>query len=229
MDFTATPNPASAGEELFEALRSAIIEGEMPPGARLGELQLAQRHGVARSTARAALTSLAARGLVTFRRNSGARVCEVSENDLRELYELRECLEGMAARLAALHMSDTDIDAIRGLLATQEAELERHQDRAYIQGEHDLDFHCRLAAGSGNDKLQEHLCGPLYDKLRLYRRQFGMVGPRARPAYREHQQVVDAVADRDPEMAEMLMRRHVRASLASVQRRLRAGELEASA
>ena len=208
---------------LFAELRRAIIEGELAPGARLGEVQLAQQHGVARSTAREAIATLVNRGLASYRPHAGARVCDVSPEDLRELYELRECLEGMACRLAARNMTDAEIDSVRGLLAEQEAELARRRDSAYIQGEHDLDFHCRLAAGSGNRKLERELDGELYDKLRLYRRQFGMVGPRARPAHREHQQIVDAIADRDPEMAEMLMRRHVRQSLANILQRMPAG------
>ena len=216
--------PESPGLDMFERLRSAIIEGELPPGARLGEMQLAQQYGVARSTAREAIASLAGRGLVSVRRHAGARVCSVSADDLRELYELRECLEGMACRLAARNMSDAAIESVRELLADQERELERSRDGAYIQGEHDLDFHCRLAAGSGNRKLERELDGELYDKLRLYRRQFGMVGPRARPAYREHQQIVDAISDRDAEMAEMLMRRHIRASLANILARMPADE-----
>jgi DNA-binding GntR family transcriptional regulator len=221
----------STRASLLEELRAAIIDGRLAPGTRLGEVQLAQQYGVARSTAREAIASLVNRGLASYRRNAGARVCDVSPEDLRELYELRECLEGMACRLAATHMPDSAIDGLRDLLATQERELSRSRDAEYIQGEHDLDFHCRLAAGSGNRKLERELGGELYDKLRLYRRQFGMVGPRARPAYTEHQQIVDALADRDPEMAEMLMRRHIRASLASILRRMSAANanLEASA
>lgn len=222
---------ASPGLGIVERLRIAIIEGELPPGSRLGEVQLAQQYGVARSTAREAIARLAGRGLASVRRHAGARVCDVSAEDLRELYELRECLEGMACRLAARNMSDTAIASVRDLLAAQERELERRHDAAYIQGEHDLDFHCRLAAGSGNRQLARELDGELYDKLRLYRRQFGMVGPRARPAYREHQQILDAIADRDEEMAEMLMRRHIRASLASILERMPADEpfMEATA
>ena len=213
---------ASSDSTLFAQLRRSIIEGELAPGTRLGEVELARRYGVARGTVREAVTRLVGRGLASYRRHAGARVCDVSLDDLEQLYELRECLEGMACRLAAQRMSDGDIASLRRLLRAQERELSLRHDTAYLQGEHDLDFHCRLAAGSGNAKLERELDGELYDKLRLYRRQFGMVGPRARPAYREHVQILDAIADRDPEMAEMLMRRHIRASLANIRRRMAA-------
>ena len=216
------PSSPSGDATLFEQLRRSIIEGELPPESRLGEVELARRYGVSRGSVREAVAALVGRGLATYRRHAGARVCSVSPDDLRELYELRECLEGMACRLAAQHMSDTAIASVRRLLADQEHELSLQGDTIYLQGEHDLDFHCRLAAGSGNAKLEHELDGELYDKLRLYRRQYGMVGPRARPAFREHVQILDAIADRDPEMAEMLMRRHIRASLAHIRRRMEA-------
>lgn len=207
---------------LFDELRADIIEGRLAGGERLAELELARRYGVARSTAREAIARLVGRGLADWRPNAGARVCRTTQRELHQLYQLRESLEGMAARLAAAHMSDEAIAEVRALLAEQEGASALRAGTAYIQGEHDLDFHCRLAAGSGNPLIEEQLGGALYDKLRLYRRQFGMVGPRALPAYQEHGQIVDAIAERDPEMAEMLMRRHIRASLANIQRQLQA-------
>lgn len=214
------PTPHSAANALFDELRQDIIEGRLPAGARLGELELARRHGVARSTVREAVGGLVNRGLATWRHNAGARVCTPTAKELRDLYELRECLEGMACRLAARHMSDDDIDSVRALLAEHEKAASLREGTAYIQGEHDLDFHCRLADGSGNAMVARELSGTLYDKLRIYRRQFGMIGPRALPAWHEHQQIVDAIADRDEEMAEMLMRRHIRASLRNIEEQM---------
>lgn len=210
------PTTASA---LFATLREAIIDGRLAAGTRLGELELSRRHGVARSTVREAIAGLVNRGLAVRRHNAGARVCLPSPAELRELYELRECLEGMVCRLAAQSMSNADIAGVRALLDEQESSA-KLREGTYIQGEHDLDFHCRLAAGSGNAMLERQLGGVLYDKLRVYRRQYGMVGPRALPAYQEHRQIVDAIAERDPEMAEMLMRRHIRASLVNIQRQM---------
>lgn len=216
-----TPTTATA---LLATLREAIIDGGLSAGAHLPELELARRHGVARSTVREAITGLVNRGLVVRRHNAGARVCIPSRDELRDLYELRECLEGMVCRLAAHSMSDRAVERIRALLAGHENHAALREGTAYIQGEHDLDFHSRLAAGSGNAMLKRQLDGQLYDKLRLYRRQFGMVGPRARPAWHEHHQIVDAIADRDPEMAEMLMRRHIRVSLKNIEQRMAATE-----
>lgn len=224
-----SPSTRSTAGTLFSVLREAIIEGELASGTRLGEVELARRHGVARSTVREAIADLVGRGLAERRPNAGARVCQPTPRELRELYELRESLEGMACRLAARNMSDTAIAGVRRLLADYEQTPGLREGTAYIQGEHDLDFHWRLADGSGNSILQDQLSRTLYDKLRIYRRQFGMVGPRAWPAHLEHQQIVAAIADRDPEMAEMLMRRHIRASLANIERRMDRSAKESAA
>ena len=81
----------------------------------------------------------------------------------------------------------------------------------------------RIVQGSGNARLIGLLGNDLYHLVRMYRCQFAMAGPRCRPAYREHTQVVDAIEDRDGELAEVLMRHHVRASRRHALQRL--GEL----
>ena len=83
-----------------------------------------------------------------------------------------------------------------------------------------MDFHFRIVQGSGNQRLIDILCNDLYHLARMYRCQFGMGSDRARDALREHELVVDAIADRDGELAEFLMRRHIRASRRNVENRL---------
>lgn len=90
----------STVEALAGALRSRILEGELPGGARLREQELCEAYGVARHSARAALRALAAEGLVRIEPNRGARVAALGREDLRGLYELRTALEVEAARLA---------------------------------------------------------------------------------------------------------------------------------
>ena len=75
--------------------------------------------------------------------------------------------------------------------------------------------------GSGNSRLIGLLCNELYHLVRMYRYQFGMRSRRALPAYGEHQLIVDAIAARDGEQAEMMMRCHIRASRRNVERQLR--------
>ncbi|MFW5970215.1 MAG: GntR family transcriptional regulator, partial [Halofilum sp. (in: g-proteobacteria)] len=86
-------NTPTTATTLLATLRESIIEGGLPAGTHLPELELARRHGVARSTVREAIAGLVNRGLVVRRHNAGARVCIPSREELRDLYELRECLE----------------------------------------------------------------------------------------------------------------------------------------
>ena len=153
--------------------------------------------------------------------NAGARVVELGIEELLEIYQVREALEGMACRLAATKMSDAEIAELDALLKAHMQSSELQAGHAYYQKEGDLDFHYRLVQGSQNSKLIHLLCDELYTKLRMYRYQFGMLSPRAVDAYTEHQHIVRAISDRDGEMAEMLMRRHIRASRLNVERQMK--------
>ena len=130
-----------------------------------------------------------------------------------------EALEGLAARLAAERMSEAEIDELRALIALHERQVAQDHGLAYYQSEGDLDFHFCIVRGSHNARLQDLLENDLYHLVRMYRCQFGMVGPRAPTALREHGQIVEAIAERDGELAEILMRRHIRASRQQVERR----------
>jgi DNA-binding GntR family transcriptional regulator len=205
-------------DQLFADLQAAIVEGAIPPGSKISEPELARQYGVSRASLREAIGRLETCNLVVRRPNIGARVVSLSTDDLLDLYLVREALEGMSARLAAENMSKQDIESLRELLRLHEQGSELQEGIAYFQKEGDLDFHYRIAQGSGNAHLIGLLCNDLYHLMRMYRYQFGMASPRARHAYSEHAQIVDAIADRDGEWAELLMRRHIRASRQNIER-----------
>lgn len=224
---TTPPEPVTMAERLFVQLRQAIVEGEIPANSKLSEQDLARRHGVSRGPLREALRRLAASDLVELRPNVGARVVALTAQRLLELYPVREALEGTAARLAAQAMSATALAELRELVEMHQRQLSI-EGGAYFQQEGDLDFHFRIIQGSGNTRLVRLLCDDLYHSVRMYRYQFGMASPRAKPAYTEHLLIVDALEARDGEQAEMLMRSHVRASRRNVERQLsRRGEIGA--
>jgi len=199
-------------DRLFDQLRQAIVEGEIPAGSKISEPALAARYGVSRGSLREALQRLEAIKLIERRANVGARVVQLSSIELLEIYLVREGLEAMAARLAAERMSDAAIADLRALLEHHGRELARDDWQRYFQQEGDLDFHFRIARGSGNRRLIEILCNDLYHLTRLYRCQFGMRSHRTREALHEHELIVEAIAARDGELAEWMMRRHIRAS-----------------
>ena len=141
----------------------------------------------------------------------------LTRDHLLEIYPIRESLEGLAARLAADRMTDAEIDALQSLLASHREQLVRNNEQSYFQKQGDMDFHFRIFEGSKNSRLITLYCHDLYHLIRLYRCQFGMVSKRVAQAFREHEQIVEAIRQRDGELAEFLMRRHIRASQQNVE------------
>ncbi|NKN34358.1 GntR family transcriptional regulator [Marichromatium bheemlicum] len=211
---------ATIADRIFDQLRQAIVEGSIPAGSKISEPVLAARYGISRGPLREALRRLESIKLVERRANVGARVIQLNSDQLLEIYDVREALEGMAARIAAERMPDEAIDEIKRLLAQHRGEIARDDWQTYFQEEGDLDFHFRIVQGGGNQRLFDILCNDLYHLARMYRCQFGMRSERARDALKEHELIVDAIAARDGELAEWLMRRHIRASREAIARRL---------
>ncbi len=209
-------HPETIASRLTETLTEAIVRGEIPPGKKLSEPDLARRFEVSRGPLREALRRLEGRGLVHHVPHAGARVVTLERDEILELSRVREALEGMAARLAAERMSDAEIDELSKLLDEHERTVERTQGREYFQQEGDLDFHYRIVKGSRNPKLISLLCGDLYHLVRMYRYRASQHTARPHKALTEHRRVVEAIAERDGELAELMIRRHLAASRASI-------------
>jgi DNA-binding GntR family transcriptional regulator len=154
----------------------------------------------------------------------GARVVPLSRKRLIDLYEVREALEGAAVRLAAERMSDDAIQDLKDLMDRHRRDLARELRQAVVQQEGAFDLHDRIVGGSDNQRMVRILCGELYCPVRMYHCRFGMKRDRAQAALKEHGLIVDAIAERDGELAEWLTRRHVRASGRAVEMRLAAGQ-----
>lgn len=212
----ATPEVRTLAERVFHQLQDAIVRGELPPGSKITEPGLSQAYGISRGPLREAMRRLEAHRLIERVPHVGARVVKLSVKELLELFDLREALESMAARLAAEHMSAVEIDGLRDVLAVHEQQSDLKRGEAYYQREGDLDFHYLIVQGSQNRMLMTLLCDDLYYLVRLYRTQFGANGARPRRAFVEHHRIVDAIEAGDAELAELLMRRHVSASRANV-------------
>lgn len=207
-------------DRIFSLIKEAIVEGDMEAGSKISEPELARAYGISRGPLREAIGRLEACGLVVRRPNVGARVVTLSSRQLIEIFHVREALEGMSARLAAQHMSEEEITNLRLLLDQHGEQIERDTEHAYFQREGDLDFHYRIVQGSHNARMIDLLCNDLYHLVRLYRYQFGMSSKRGPRAFIEHEHIVDAIERRDPEMAELMMRAHIRASRENVERLL---------
>jgi len=217
----APTDPSSTlAAHLTDRLVEAIVSGALASGEKLSEPELAQRFGTSRGPLREALQRLEGMRLVERRPHYGARVAVVGRRELADLYAVREALEGMACRLAAEVMSAEEVAALRQLLVDHERLPEVQADRSYFQEEGYLDFHFRVVQASGNEELIALLAGQLYHRVRLYRYRSSHVSRRPQRALKEHQQILDAIEARDGELAEILMRRHIRAARSSIEEQL---------
>lgn len=205
-----------------ERIEAAIVSGKLEPGAKLSEQGLAASLGVSRGPLREAIRRLEGRKLLTRTPNIGVRVAELSLHDLKNLLEVREALEGLAAGLAASNMSDADIADLARLLEGHGKQKSVQEGTGYYQESKDFDFHFRIVAGSGNARLGEMLTGDLYYLLRVYRYKSSTKPGRAQEALEEHRRIVAALAARDPVAAEAAMRAHLRHARRYVEEQLAA-------
>ncbi|PKM05437.1 MAG: GntR family transcriptional regulator [Gammaproteobacteria bacterium HGW-Gammaproteobacteria-6] len=206
----------------FQRIQTAIVKGEIPPGTRISEQYLSTTFAISRGPVREAIRRLEGRRLVVRIPHAGVRVVSLSYEELIELYHVREALEGMACRLAAEHMSDDEIAGLRDVLATHEKHSGLKANESYYQQEGDLDIHYLIIQGSKNRTLSDMLCGDLYHLVRMYRYRYSTTPKRPQQAFAEHHRIIEAIADRDGELAEMLMRRHISASRRNIERRMQA-------
>ena len=211
------PAARTMAGRLFETLQEAIVRGDLAPGARLAEPELARRHGVSRGPLREALQRLEARRLIERVPHVGARVAVLSFDRLIELAQAREALEGMACRLATENATEAELEALEALLDGHAEREELREGRGYFQKEGDLDFHYRIAQASGNPIVTRLLCDDLYQLTRMYRYKFSGYEGRSRQALAEHRAIVAAMRERDADFAELLMRRHVAASRRNIE------------
>lgn len=202
--------PVTIADKLFLDLRRAILEGEIPAGKKISEPELAGTYGVSRGSLREAIGKLENCNLVTRKPNIGARIVDFSTEQMMEVYQIREAMEGMAARLAAENITEEELGHLRRLLEIHGNEIKQHQ--GYSQKDADLDFHFCIIQGSKNKRLIRMLCQDLYDLVRFYRSRLQFNFRRSEQAFHEHNLIVSAIERRDGEMAETLMRHHIRAS-----------------
>ena len=214
----ASVETETLSENVFRRIQSAIVKGEIAPGSKISEPELARTYGISRGPLREAIHRLEGQRLLVRIPHVGARVVSLSHAELIELYEIRESLEGMACRLAAERMSMAEVDELRRVLETHEQDACFQAGIGYYQQEGDFDFHYRIIQGSGNRTLVQMLCGELYQLVRMYRIQFSATPNRPRQAFAEHHRILDAIAEGDGELAELLMRRHIGASKRNIER-----------
>ena len=203
-------------DAVYLQLRDAIISGVLPAGAVLREAELVSRFGVSKTPLRDALVRLQKDGFVDIPPYRSAVVTGYSPTDLREIYELRELLEGACARQAALHISD---EALTELADIVQSSTECVSGGQTIAGrEEELagfiqQFDLVLYAQSRNSRIDEMVGNIRGHVQRIGRLTTGIPGRLAK-SVSEHQAIYEAIVQRDGTLAESLMREHIMSVLA---------------
>ena len=150
------------GEHVLRQIQSAIVKGEIAPGSKISEPELARAYGISRGPLREALHRLEGQKLLVRVPHVGARVVCLSREELGELYQIRESLEGLACRLAAERMLPEQVEELRDVLREHERDEAFQAGRGYYLQEGDFDFHYRIVQASENRMLIRLLCDELY-------------------------------------------------------------------
>ncbi|GAA5008907.1 GntR family transcriptional regulator [Acinetobacter puyangensis] len=204
-------------DQIFQTIQAAIVSGEIPAGKKISEPELARMYGISRGPLREAIRRLEGQKLVERTAHVGARVVSLSHQQLYELYQIRENLEGLACRLAAQRIDKQQILALRDVLKKHAEDDAFKAGKGYYLQEGQDDFHYCIIKNSANKTLEKMLCDELYHLIRMYRIQFSNTPNRPPKALNEHIRILDAIAEGDGELAELLMRRHIAQSYKNIE------------
>jgi DNA-binding GntR family transcriptional regulator len=203
---TSSPIRADSVVDLaYARIRSMLVEGEIPPGARLGQVELAEQLGISRTPIREALRRLTGEGLAEFLPNRGFRAASPGLDDVLRRLEVRSLVEPGIARLAAERRTDEDLAALQ-------ASIDRETAARTRIDAHDAsrDFHVALAHASGNRELVA-----VIESLWIVEIGRRLLAARATSEswkgadVAEHRALLTAVAARDGERAARLMAAHI--------------------
>jgi len=208
----------TTADAVYEALRQRIVDGELGPGQRLRSDALATALKVSRTPVREALRKLEAEGLIEPSPRGGLIVRELTEEDLTEVFYMREALEGLAARLAAENATRSDVSELHILLEDMEAVARRGEFKTLraLTGE----FHQLVARAAHNRRLAQTLKA-LQDQVRQVQWSTLFLGGRPAAALKEHKSLISAIEASDGDRAENLARAHRRNTLALRRKMLR--------
>ena len=196
----------SLREQVANALRAAMISGQLQPGVVYSAPALAGTFGVSATPVREAMLDLAKEGLVEAVRNKGFRITELSDRDLDELTELRMLIEVPTTASLAGRLSRSDLAELRGLAARIESAAAAGDLIAYLEA--DREFHLTLLGHSGNRHLVD-LVASLRSRARLYGLDRLADTGRLVNSAREHVTLVDLLERGDAQAAEGLIRQHI--------------------
>ena len=191
---------------VFNTLREAILKGELKPGERLMELQLAAKLGVSRTPIREAIRMLEQEGLAVTIPRKGAEVAKMTEKDMEDVLQIREALDELAAKIACEQISEEQLEE---LVATMhEFEESTKTDNVKKIAEADVKFHDIIYQSTGNPKLVNML-NNLREQMYRYRVEY-LKREEAHPQLiAEHAAIIEYISKGEKKAATDIMCKHI--------------------
>ena len=191
---------------VFNTLREAILKGELQPGERLMELQLASKLGVSRTPIREAIRMLEQEGLAVTMPRKGAEVARMTLKDMEDVLEVREVLDELAARIACAKINDEQLENLKSI----RDEFKKSLDSGDVKkiAEEDVRFHDAIYEATDNAKLIA-LTNNIREQMYRYRVEYLKDQNNYPILIAEHDAIVNALEQRDKEMVTAEMHTHV--------------------
>lgn len=194
-------------EIVYEELKLQILTGKIVPGTRMMEVELAEDMGVSRTPIREAIRKLEKEGLVTIEPRRGAYASQISTDDMIEILEVRQNMEGLAACMAAARMKPEQLKLIEEAEEAYNIAVEKGSTADMIF--YDSKFH-KLIVEASNNKTLLQLIEPLQEMALRFRYLYYDDFKRAENMPHEHQIIIDAIAKGDAEAAKEAADTHIR-------------------
>ena len=191
---------------VFNSLRKAILKGELTPGERLMEKQLAEKMGVSRTPIREAIRKLELEGLVIMVPRKGAEVAMITEQDITDVLEVRAALESLAVKMACSRMQQQDVN---DMLAVNDAFMgaARRKDVETVIKK-DVEFHDTIYKATNNKKLIA-MINNLQEQIYRFRVEYIRQMDDFSTLMSEHEEIVSAIINKNTAEAQKIATRHI--------------------
>ena len=200
-------NIKSLGEGVYLKIKERIISGGYPDGYHLGETKLCDEFKVSRTPVREAISQLETDGLVKTLPNRITVVVAITKKDIADIYDIRMRLEGIAAKLAAINMTEADLEELGEIMELLDYHTLRNRTDKVVQS--DLRFHDSIYRGSKSKILMQTL-SMFREHIKRARNASLSINERAKKAFDEHYAIYEAIKNKDPGKAEELAVLHIK-------------------
>lgn len=203
----------SLDSRVYSQIEEKILNGEYKQGEQITELRVSGELGVSRTPVREAFMMLESNCLIKLIPNKGAVVVGVTNDDLVDIYHIRERLEGLAASLAAERASQEQLKELTDIVELSEFYVKKN-DLDKIKGL-DSNFHNWIYEASGS-RMLEKVLSDLHRTIGIYRKKSLTVPGRLEKSIEEHREILDAIVAKDSSKADKLMSLHVKTALKNI-------------